>query len=357
MQLRLLIVSFEQFGYHVDTVKYAEHLDSDWSVTHLCLDWGLERLSPGREDVVYVEKGGGSAEFVLLRSAVALIRQTRPDVVWWRNTKLAFVARLTVPGVPMVLDIRSGSVHPLWWQRRRENLWIRWNSLFFRHVAVVSEGLGRQLRIAPHRLWVVGLASDLRPLRRYRGDGELRLLYIGTLHHRHMEQTVEGLARFLARRPISCRYTMVVFGSEQERGSLDRVCADYGLGEVIKVLPRVPYAELDSVLVEHDVGIAYAPKLDCYEHQPFTKLHEYLHAGLACLTVATTETRKLITPANGVLVDATAGSFADGLETLVARLPTLEPAAIQRDARHRTWATVVDQELRPLLECALGEPT
>ena len=58
--------------------------------------------------------------------------------------------------------------------------------------------------------------------------------------------------------------------------------------------------------------------------------------------------------ANGALVDATPESFADGLANLATSLPLIDPAEVQRRARRRTWATVVDEELVPLLQRAIG---
>ena len=42
---RLLIVSFEQFGYHTDSYEYCRHLGDSFRITYLCPDQGLPRKS------------------------------------------------------------------------------------------------------------------------------------------------------------------------------------------------------------------------------------------------------------------------------------------------------------------------
>jgi hypothetical protein len=45
LRQQLLIVSFEQFGYHTDSYEYCRYLGDRFRITYLCPDQGLPRTS------------------------------------------------------------------------------------------------------------------------------------------------------------------------------------------------------------------------------------------------------------------------------------------------------------------------
>jgi glycosyltransferase involved in cell wall biosynthesis len=87
-----------------------------------------------------------------------------------------------------------------------------------------------------------------------------------------------------------------------------------------------------------------------FEHQPSTKLYEYLHSGLLCIATDNAANRDVLTDANGVLVDDTAEGFARGLAGIVDLLPAWCPQAVAEGVRGITWEWVVADVLAPLLE-------
>jgi glycosyltransferase involved in cell wall biosynthesis len=46
--------------------------------------------------------------------------------------------------------------------------------------------------------------------------------------------------------------------------------------------------------------LAFTPQAPWFEHQPSTKVFEYLHFGLICIAADTTANREVIIDANGV---------------------------------------------------------
>jgi hypothetical protein len=143
----LLLVSFEQFGYHTDTFEYCRHLRDSYTITYLCLDHDLPRRELRGVDVLYCRRRPlGKLEIGLLVDASKVVSRLLPGVVFLRRTKFSFLLRLRHPWTPMVFDIRSGSVETNALRRGYENFLLRFNSWFFRHITVISDGLARQLR-------------------------------------------------------------------------------------------------------------------------------------------------------------------------------------------------------------------
>ncbi|MBM6860988.1 glycosyl transferase, partial [Clostridium saudiense] len=50
----LLIVSFEQFGYHTDNYNYAFYLREKFKICLICFDQGLPKINLENIEVIYV---------------------------------------------------------------------------------------------------------------------------------------------------------------------------------------------------------------------------------------------------------------------------------------------------------------
>jgi len=346
------MVSFEQFGYHIDTFEYCRHLRDRYRITYLCPDRGLPRCELMGVEVVYCGRPPlGKIELGLLLESSAAIRNIKPDAVFLRRTKFSFLLRLRHPRTPMVFDIRSGSVEASPWRRGVENLVMRFNSWFFRDITVISEGLARQLHL-PRRARVLPLAADRQPHLTTAGREEIRLIYVGTFQNRHLERTVHGLGRFLAERDpgIPIRYTIVGFGSEAEVAAIREAVIETGLQDTVLIHDRVDHGAVAALLAEHNVGVALTPKVPWFEHQPSTKIFEYLHSGLFCIATDNAANRDVISDDNGVLIGDSADAFAEGLLRICELLPRWNPKAVADGVQESTWERVVRDTLAPLLE-------
>jgi len=348
----LLLVSVEQFGYHIDTYEYCRSLRDRCRITYLCLDQGLPRRELEGVEVLYCSRRPlGKVELGLLADSSAVVGRLRPDVVFLGRTKFSFLLRLRHPRTPMIFDVRSGSVEAEPRRRAVENLLLRCNSLFFRDITVISEGLGRQLGL-PRRTRVLPLAASPPPALTAAPGDELRLVYVGTFKNRHLERTVEGMGRFLAagapRLPV--HYTLVGFGTEEELNAIRQTVRRHRLEHAVELRERVAHDELPALLAQHNVGVAFTPQVPWFEHQPSTKVFEYLHSGLLCLATDTAANRELICDRNGVLVADTPEAFARGLGKILELLPLWRPAAVAESVRDFTWERVVTGTLAPLLE-------
>jgi len=348
----LLLVSFEQFGYHTDTWEYCRYLGQRFRITYLCPDQGLPRKSLAAVEVLYVARAPfGKVELGLLREAHHLLRRRSFALAFLRRTKFSFLLRLRHRRTPMVFDVRSGSIEESGRRRMIENALLRANAAFFANVTVISKGLARQLGL-PRRAHVVPLGADRQPLTGEPCRDELRLVYVGTFKNRCLERTVEGLGEYVQRTSadLPVRYTLVGFGSEGERAAIRNAAAAAGLGDRVQVRDRIDREDLPSVLAEHNVGVAFTPQAPWFEHQPSTKVFEYLQSGLLCIATDTAANHEVISSANGVLVPDSAEGFRQGLEQLVCRLPEWSPQEVADSVRSHTWRAIVTENLAPYLE-------
>jgi glycosyltransferase involved in cell wall biosynthesis len=349
---RLLIVSFEQFGYHTDSYEYCRHLGNRFQITYLCPEQGLPRKSLDDVEVLYLERlPFGRVELGLLRAAHRLLRRRGFGVAFLRRTKFSLLLRLSHPRTPMVFDIRSGSIEENGLRRTVENSLLRANAMFFSNITVISKGLARQLGL-PQRAHVLPLGADSQPRLGKPCRDELRLIYVGTFKNRHLERTVEGLGEFLREAAVNIpvQYTLVGFGSDKERATIRNAVHASGLEDRIHVYERKDRAGLPSLLSEHNVGVAYTPQVPWFEHQPSTKLFEYLQSGLLCIATDSAANREVLSPMNGALVPDSAAGFRYGLEQLVARLPDWNPDVVSASVRDHTWESIVTDNLAPYLE-------
>jgi glycosyltransferase involved in cell wall biosynthesis len=349
----ILVVSWHQFGYHTDSFEYCRHLRERFELTYLCVDQGLSRKHLNGVDVVISGPPiAGKVEPRLAVDAIRLLRRRSFDLAFLQRFKFAFVVRLLSRSIPVVFDIRSGSIERSSLIRAYQNSLIRWNARCFDHITVISSGLAEQLRL-PRRAHVLPLGADpadrLVPPRR---DG-LRLVYIGTFTNRALDRTVEGLAIFVGRRRLPCSYTVVGFGSDQERATIRAAIERFGLTSTVTLQDRVDHDELPALLDAHNVGVAFTPRVPWYEHQPSTKIFEYLQNGLLCLATDNAVNREIVSGANGVLVDDTPEGFARGLDEIAGKLSSWRPEAVAATVRSSTWANIVHDNIEPYLERAL----
>jgi glycosyltransferase involved in cell wall biosynthesis len=88
--------------------------------------------------------------------------------------------------------------------------------------------------------------------------------------------------------------------------------------------------------------------------QPVTKTYESLLAGLPIIATRTTQNQRLVNDANGVLIEDTAESFAQGLAAIKSKLSGLSPLAIQAASLQHSWENVIRGQYLPYIESLPG---
>lgn len=345
----ILFVSWLQFGYHTDSFEYCRYLRERFDLSYLSADQGLPRKQMSGVDVSYCgSRMLGKIEPRLAIDAVRLLRERPFDLAFLQRFKFGCAVRRCRPSVPMVFDVRSGSIEPGPVQRSVQNAIVRWNARCFRHITVISKGLARQLRL-PRRAHVLPLgASCVEDFAQPHRDS-LRLIYVGTFTNRALHRTVEGIGMHTRRESTPLHYSIVGFGSHDERAEIRDAIRRLGLESMVDLYDRVDHEEIPALLRAHNVGVAFTPRVPWYEYQPSTKVFEYLQNGLLCIATDNVANREVVSDRNGVLIEDSPEGFACGLRAAAKMLPTWQPESVAETVRRSTWERIVRGNLEPYL--------
>jgi glycosyltransferase involved in cell wall biosynthesis len=183
----------------------------------------------------------------------------------------------------------------------------------------------------------------------FKSFDELRLLYVGTLNGRRIEDSIKGLAIFINNNSsIPIKY--VIIGDGTELNSIKKLISDLQLSNIVKMYGRVPHFKLKPFFDIANVGVSYIPITEYYQHQPPTKTFEYILSGMPCIATRTYENTKLITEENGVLCDDTPESFALAMEVILKNKAQYRSDNIRDSLKEFNWENIVRNRLVPIFQ-------
>jgi glycosyltransferase involved in cell wall biosynthesis len=354
---KLLIVDQHQFGYLTDTYKYCCHLRDTWDITVVCWDYDSKKVTLEGIRVVYVSREGGKPRRLarFIRAAKREVDTGGHDIVFCVYFPGCSLLRAGRKGLPIIMDIRTGSDRGGAARRRFDDELLRLESRVFERVTIVSESLRRKLRLPLEKCHLLPLGGDAIDIPPKTFDG-LRLFYVGTLFRRDIHKTVEGIDRVYREREgeIDVTYDIVGDGLDEEKDELVRAIGRSACGDRVKFHGPIPNAELRPFLERCNVGVAFIPLEDYYQCQPSTKVFEYLLSGMPVLATSTDENRTIITGENGVLFDDTAVGFAEGVRSLLKNLSGYESSRLKETVREYEWTRIVKDNLNTYLTSVLG---
>ncbi len=350
----ILLVTREQFGYHVDPYVYAKELTRHFAVTYYCWDYGRPRLETPGVAVRYSSRTGN-----LYARNFRFIRELRELTPRFTVTLLFYFAgaSLLLPGTGnlkknIICDVRTGSVLGSKWRRMLYNSLLKAEVRAFQNRSFISEGLGRSLGFAQFNVLPLGASTTDCPARSY---DRLHLIYVGTFETRNLEESIAGLGIFHHRHggnPVG-KYTIIGSGTDAEVGKLKKAIVRYGLENVVDLTGYIQRDNVGSYLSQANVGVSYVPMTDYYNFQPVTKTYEYFLAGLPVIATATHEHRLIIEPHNGVLIESNADSFAEGLDRIYRRRGEYSADEIRKRASDFSYAHIVDSSLATYLRSVI----
>ncbi len=353
MKRKILIIARSQFGSLVDPYQYCRHLRDLVDFTYVCWDYGHETPDPEGTRVILVSRSGGKVARLarLIRRARAELARPEYDlhaVVYFAGCSLLSIGSRSAP---TVLDIRTGYVRGGTIQTFFHNKLLAIESLFFGNISIIADGLRKQLGLPETKCKVIPLGAD--PVETgNKGFDPLRLLYVGTLQHRRIHETVQGFCRFYQGSPDRrhATYEIVGGGSPSDEEALRTAIATYDTDSKVEYIGRVPHAALRPFLVRNNVGVAYIPIVPEFDNQPSTKIFEYLLAGMVVVATETSENRHLVGSSNGVLCQDTPEAFQRALEQLHDRRCQFDSTVIRKDTDRFTWAHITHNQLLPYWE-------
>lgn len=349
---KLLIVNFQQFGYHTDTLVYPRYLKDEYEITYFCWDYGYKKVVEDGARVVYLPRTGGEFQRII-RFYSSLRKEMKAgnyDVVFVLCFRGCSLVPFLGPYRTIVLNIITGYVRPGLLKKLAYNGLIRLETITYRHIAMLTEELRAKLGVPVRKSHILPLGAettDLPP----KSFTAMRLLYVGTFVARDIYKSVEGFELFASqyRTRVELSYDLVGYGSPADEEKMRATIEACSSRDLIRWHGRIPQSELRPYRERSNIGVVFVPITDYQAPQPYTKLYEYLAAGMPVLATANDSNKKIVTPANGVLVEDSPRGVCEGLTTIFERLSTYDSESIKRESRKYSFEGIVNDSLRPYL--------
>lgn len=351
MKNKLLIVAPYQFGELSDCYYWAKYATQEgWEVTYLGYRYlhreFKERTCPG---VLVV--GVNRSKNRIIHGIKFLT--TIVKVIFVNNHKRVIVCRFPkcellpklFPNRNIILDVRTLSVSANEETRMKEDNELRSIMKFFKKTSVISQGVGEKL----------GGGCPVLPLGAEslsildKDFNTMRLFYIGTFNNRNLSQFIEGLALYQKQSgDNSITFDIVGGGVAEEEQLIKDVIAKTKV-KGVKLHGYLTHDEAQSFFDRCNVGVCYVPVTEYYQHQPPTKLYEYLLSGMACIATNTISNTKVINCTNGVIIHDNPIAVANGLVALYNNMRSYNSASIRISSSKYNWETIVHNALIPIL--------
>jgi len=358
-KLNVLVIYPGPFGFHVVSYFLCKYGAQKHNFVYLGLAFDATKHCessqhlPGVTVHSHICKNG----LVGRRNLLQLIR----DEVEVGDYNVVFTAY--IPGISLlksffesqkarvIVDIRSGFLvkNPL--KRSLLNNLLRYECRKYDFITINSEILGKYLGFVDGE--VVELPLGAEPVDMFsRTFNRLHLLYVGSLSKRNIETTVAGLKQYMDR----CggdnvkKYDIVGSGSPEEELAIRKTISESRLDKIVEMHGYVPRENMSVFLKSANVGVSFVPITPYYDRQPVTKTFEFLLAGLPLIATKTTQNKRFIDDSNGILINDTAESFAQGLMEMKSKFYTFDSMTIQKSSQHHSWQNVILSKYIPYIE-------
>jgi glycosyltransferase involved in cell wall biosynthesis len=346
---KLLIIDKSQFGYHTDSYKYCQYLKNNFDITYICFDVNQKKKKEDGIKILYVPHKGSFLQKGInyIRFCRRYIKNNQTDLIFVVYFQMASLLSLTLPAKKFILDIRTGSDDKNIVKRKIFDLIMRFESRFFKHITIVTECLGKKLRLKAAKYHILPLGSDTLSTTE-KSFETIKLLYVGTLYVRNIHETVLGLSYFikkLDRQDVVITYDIFGFGTKGEENLLKKTISKTNLESTVKFHGRKNHDELKPYFDHCNIGVSYIPIIDYFQCQPPTKTFEFINAGLPCIATSTKENKRLITQENGLLCKDTASSFSETLMKFFISRNTYDSKRIRESLKSHSWENIVQNNL------------
>lgn len=346
---RLLIVSKEQFGYLTDVYKWCEYLKDSYEITVLTFDDGKEKHMMDGVLTVYVP----NARLRLLRGILFMIYSTLFILLSKGKIIVCFfkeciLFKKLMPWKHLILDVRTMEVLPDRHKRESSDRLLKECCLVYDFITVISEGLRNKLSLSLEKSAILPLGADVMSSTSKEFDYP-RLLYVGTLFNRHIEITLEGLAKALSSSPFDVHYDIIGDGKNGELQLLKEKISELSLEPYVTLHGYISHDKIKPFFEKCNIGVSFVPITDYYDFQPPTKTFEYIMSGMFTIATSTSANQDIITDVSGTLINDDSDSFASVLLEIKDRLHSFNEDLIRDTLKSCTWQNIVEKELKPIL--------
>lgn len=241
----------------------------------------------------------------------------------------------------IILDIRSSIISEKKIARNIKNLVLKIESMFFKRISIISEGLAKFLSIELNKCIIVPLGADQNSEIFFKKEFN-NFLYVGTFNFRRLTIFLKGFDDFIKSQSHNYppKLHFVGTGMEHEVRSLKKLTIDLNLQEYVDFRGEVRGKELIKEFEWATFGISYIPMTSYFDCQPPTKTFEYLACGIPVMATSTLENKKIINSENGILCDDDASSVCSALTQLVVSKKYFNSDAIRSTVSMNTWKNI-----------------
>lgn len=349
---KLLIIDKHQFGYLTDSFKWAEYLRNKYEVTVICINANHKKISLENVNVRYVKCDSNyilrGIIFVIYIIKKLFLFKGKVIVVYFESCG---IIKKLYKKKKILLDIRTLSVSKSKEKRLKYNDKLRNTCFLFDHVSVISNGVRDNLRINKENCSILPLGADKISLKQKEYSKTMKLLYVGTLSGRKIEDTITGLLIFIKNQPdVKISYDIIGDGYNDELPYLNQLIKNYKLENYVRLHGRIPYNEITPYFDECNIGVSYIPITEYFDMQPPTKTYEYILSGLYTIATNTYANRAIITDNNGTIIDSTPEAFAKSLNYIYKNKSNFDFNKITKTLENNTWDKIVSNYLMPILD-------
>lgn len=343
-----MIIHNGPLGSLTDSYKWCEILRDKYDITYVELD-GVGRVGlDGIKQIIVSDKGNRLIRGIryLFTCCLHILLFRGPIIViYFKGCK---ILKLLFPWKRYLLDIRTLSVKKTPEERAVENEQIRKACRLYGRISIIQEDLLDVLKVDVEHHYLP-LGADVISTTEKTFDN-IRLLYVGTLEGRHIDDTIKGVSQYHMQHPdADITYDVIGEGFNDTSEVLKDLVDEFHLNNIITIHGRRPYSELKPFFDRCNVGVSHIPMKEWYDHQPPTKTFEYVMSGLYCLATRTSENIKIINDKNGCLYEDTPEGFCRVLERTSCKLSLLNSATIKNTIHGHSWAEVVSNYMLPAL--------
>lgn len=323
---------------------HCKYLRNDFRVTYICFDNGYPKIKEDGVEVTYVPWNSSYFKNGLrfMRSCINHYKTNKTEYLFAVYFPLVSLLKTILGHRNMILDFRTGSVDGSKSKRRITNTLMRFESLFFKRISVISESLALKLKLNMRKVFVLPLGADILSTKNKTFDS-LRLFYIGTLDGRNIHDTVYGLKLFHESNysaDLKVSYDIVGNGNSEYVTLLQKAIENTGLQKEVIFHGKKLHKELKYYFDHCNIGVSYIPITEYYDCQPPTKTFEYVNAGMVCMATEIQENKKLITSENGLLCQDNPESFCIALIEFSKDLKKWDSNMIRNTLSHYNWANI-----------------
>jgi len=349
MHQSLLIITPYQLGYHSDYYYWCKYLSKVYKIRYIsfktfeyCFEFNeldYDFVKPSTNPVIRI------LEYFI--KGFSEIKKTKDARIIVCQYKLNFLFKLVFPHKRILFDVRTGSVSKSLFIRFIVNLDLTICGILYNHVSIIDNGLRKKLHIPVTKCSIIPLGAESYSIKP-KDYTKLSLFYIGTFSGRSIDKTLKGFKEFLKIYPDAV-YHIVGYGHNKEENELKMLVDELGLERRVFIYGRKRHSEIQNLFEECNVGISFVPIKPHYQHQPPTKLFEYLLSGMICIATRTEAQKKIINYDNGVLINDNASDFKWALVYIHNNRFSFHDDIIRCGAQQYQWETIISDKLVPTI--------